>query len=180
MTWFMELPLPAQLFVGFALIAAVAAVFFAVRLSRRAAQAPPAGEKEAPVYEKRSLLTEYEAALYEQLVPIARKNGLHILAKVRIADFVGVRSGLPAQEWGRCFGKIKAKHVDFILADEKTLQPRVLIELDDSTHKTETVQARDALVDEIYAQAGYPIIHITDIKDLEARVREALRRTEQD
>lgn len=177
--WLAGIPPFAELLLGLGLIAVVVAAFFLKYFydkakKRRAKEAAEA----APIYEKRALLTDYEAACYQQLAPIARRQGLHILTKVRIADFVGVRSGLPPEEWGRCFSKIKAKHVDFILAEEGTLEPRLLLELDDSTHLSEAAQARDALVDQIYAQAGYPVLHITDLKNLEQQVAQALRQAD--
>lgn len=179
--WVIGIPPYAELLLGLGLIAVVVAAFIAKHLYDKAKKSRQrTAMQAAPPYEKRGLLTEYETAFYQQLVPIAHKKGLHVLAKVRIADFVGVRAGLPPEEWGRCFSKIKSKHVDFILADGATLEPRLLLELDDSTHRTETAQARDALVDQIYAQAGYPILHITDMKDLEARITQALRQADND
>ena len=45
-------------------------------------------------YEPRPLLTPNEERFYQALLPLAARYELHLLAKVRVADFVGVRSGL--------------------------------------------------------------------------------------
>ena len=68
------------------------------------------------------------------------------------------------------FYKVQAKHVDFVLCDSK-LVARYIIELDDSSHDTESRRARDAFVDEVVKSVGYKIIHTRAITD---EIREQL------
>ena len=57
-----------------------------------------------------------------------------IFGQVRLADVINVRKGLDRKSWGRAFAKIRAKHLNFVLCDPKTLAILCAIELDDSTH----------------------------------------------
>ena len=67
--------------------------------------------------------------------------------------------------------KIQAKHVDFVLCDAK-LVARYIIELDDSTHDTESRKKRDAFVDEVVQSVGYQILHVRAIDET---IREKLK-----
>lgn len=125
-------------------------------------------------YEPRPLLTDNEDRFYQALRPIADRCGLHLLAKVRVADFIGVCSGLEKTEYGRFFSKIQAKHVDFMLSDPDTLEPVLLVEVDDSTHDTASRQERDDFLDGVYRQAGIPILHIREMEQLEEAILQLL------
>ena len=70
-----------------------------------------AEECEEYPYVKPYLLTKNEWAFYKALKPITDKYHLHILAKVRLADLVSVRSGLSKSNYNKAFSKIKAKKV---------------------------------------------------------------------
>lgn len=68
------------------------------------------------------------------------------------------------------FDRIKAKHVDFILADKNTLDTLLVIELDDNSHiETDRIK-RDIFVDSALKSAGIPIIHIWDGTNLEEKI----------
>ncbi|MCI8554062.1 MAG: DUF2726 domain-containing protein [Clostridiales bacterium] len=121
-------------------------------------------------YEPRALLTEREAQFYQALRPVAARYTLHLLSKVRVADFIGVCAGLEKADYRRFFSKIQAKHVDFILSDPDTLEPVLLIEVDDSTHDTVSRQERDDFLDSVYCQAEIPILHIRELDSLEQEV----------
>ena len=65
--------------------------------------------------------------------------------------------------------------MDFLICDLNGLRPLVAIELDDSFHKRPRRQERDALVDELLAQAGLPLLHwpsrrTYDTREIEAKV----------
>jgi hypothetical protein len=114
---------------------------------------------------KNSLLTKREIEFYKALRPIAKKYSLSVAIKPRIADFVEVT--VPQYKrgsgfWGY-FNKISAKHVDFLLCDVTSFTPRLAVELDDSTHDSSYDRKyRDLYVNEVYAAAGLPIIHIRE------------------
>lgn len=56
--------------------------------------------------------------------------------------------------------KIDRKHVDFLLCDPQTVRPILGIELDDKSHQRADRQARDRFVDEVFAAARLPLVHI--------------------
>ena len=62
------------------------------------------------------------------------------------------------------FYKVQAKHVDFVLCDEK-LVARYIIELDDSSHDSASRKNRDDFVDKVVTSVGYKIIHVRAITD---------------
>ncbi len=108
-------------------------------------------------YEKRpSLLTPAELQFFAVLREVT--DGLTIVAMVRLADVIQVPSGtLKRQGWQN---RIQAKHLDFVLVDPATFEPRLAIELDDSSHRRADRAARDAFVDAALADAGLPLLRV--------------------
>lgn len=122
-------------------------------------------------YQKRWVFTMNEKEAYRKLKAICDEKGLTLLAKVRLLDLVEPVTG--QYNYKTYLYKIQAKHVDFVICDEK-LVARYIVELDDSSHDTEKRQERDRLVDEIMESVGYKIIHtraVTD--DLKGQLNEA-------
>lgn len=107
-------------------------------------------------YHKKYLLTKNEYYFYKKLKEITEPLNLQILAKIRLADLIEVNKGLDSRKWGMYFGKIKAKHIDFAIAEDMKII--ALIELDDYTHKREDRQERDIFVNDVLAQTGYTLI----------------------
>ncbi len=56
--------------------------------------------------------------------------------------------------------KIDRKHVDFLLCHPTTMKPLAGVELDDSSHQRADRRARDAFVDQVFAAARLPIVHV--------------------
>lgn len=125
----------------------------------------PEEKKPLPVagaYQKNWLFTYNEKDAYQKLKPIAEQLGYTVFTKVRLLDLVTPIKGNP--KYKTYFYKIQAKHVDFVLCDEK-LVARCIIELDDKSHDTEVRQKRDNFVDEVLKSVGYKIIHTRTITD---------------
>ena len=121
----------------------------------------PAPGRETPVrdttYRQRDgLLTPAERTFFQAL-----RTGVgdrwHIVTKVRLADLV---APLPGREWQAAWNRIAAKHVDFALCEPDTLRPRLVIELDDRSHRRPDRVERDAFVDRVFAEAALPILHV--------------------
>lgn len=126
---------------------------------------PTKNSKPLPIagaYQKRWLFSYNEKDAYAKLKPIADELGLTIFAKVRLLDLLEPTKGNP--KYKTYFYKVQAKHVDFVLCDEK-LVARYIIELDDSSHDTEDRKKRDSFVDEVLTSVGYKIIHVRSITD---------------
>lgn len=126
-------------------------------------------------YIKTYLLTKKEWAFYRALKPITDKYNLHILAKVRLADLVEVKKGLNNSQYSKAFNKIKAKHIDFVLARPKNLAILCAIELDDKSHEDINRQQRDFFLDKVCETIKLPIIRCIDINGIEDEICEKLK-----
>ena len=122
--------------------------------------------EENPPYKKKLLLTKNEWRFYKDLKPIADKEKLTIIAKVRLADLVEVDSSrIQKNEYMKYFNSIAKKHVDFVLCNPDNLAVIELIELDDNSHNNNMRVVRDNMVDKILTGAGYKITHVNNITD---------------
>jgi Protein of unknown function (DUF2726) len=83
-----------------------------------------------------------------------------VIGKVRIADIIRPRKGLPIGARISAFNRITSKHIDFAVCDPKTLQVIGVIELDDSSHNRIDRQLRDKFVDAALSSAGVPLVRI--------------------
>lgn len=136
------------------------------------------GEAEASEeypYTKTFLLTKNEWSFYKSLKSITDKYNLHILSKVRLADLVSVKKGLNKSEYFKAFAKIKAKHVDFVLANPENLAIKCVIELDDKSHNKIDRQQRDYFLDKVCETIKLPLIHCTSIDGVEDKLCEKLK-----
>lgn len=113
-------------------------------------------------YQKSWLFTYNEKDAYNKLKPIAQELGYTVFAKVRLLDLLEPVKGNP--KYKTYFYKVQSKHVDFVLCDEK-LVARYIIELDDSSHDTDSRKKRDEFVDQVVTSVGYKIIHVRAITD---------------
>lgn len=125
-------------------------------------------------YRKKFLLTKNEYWFYKNLKEIADKYDYAILAKIRFADLVEVNGEAGKSEYMKYFGKIKAKHIDFILCKKENLYPELLIELNDNSHKKEERIKRDEFVKKIADKVGYKMIFVNGTGDLGDIVTNAL------
>lgn len=126
-------------------------------------------------YIKPYLLTKKEWAFYKALKPITDKYHLHILAKVRLADLVEVKKGLSSSQYFKAFAKIKAKHVDFVLARPANLAVLCAIEVDDGSHDDIDRQKRDFFLDKVCETVKLPLIRCTDINGVEDQICDKLK-----
>lgn len=116
-------------------------------------------------YIRKLLLSSYEYKFYKIIKPICDKYNLHILSKVRLIDFVGVKKGLKGNEAFGFISKIKQKHVDFLICNPDNLYPLAVIELDDSTHQSLKSQESDKLKNQVLSSAGIKIYRIININE---------------
>lgn len=122
-----------------------------------------------------SLLTAGELRFYRVLLR-AMPEGLAVFVKVRVMDLLSV---LP-DAWHQYGAPGSGMHVDFVLADGKTLVPILVIELDDKSHAWPEAQKKDAFKDMAFASAGLPLMRVKvgkyDEGELGGRIREAMGR----
>lgn len=116
-------------------------------------------------YQRKMLLTSYEYKLYKLLKPLADKNNLHIMSKVRIIDFISVKRGMTKNEAYSYICKIKQSHIDFLICNPENLYPLAAIELDDNTHQSLKAQEKDKFKDEVFKSAGIKLYRIKNRND---------------
>lgn len=145
-------------------------LYFTLKLvldQKRTSNGPEDGKPErkplpiAGAYKKRWLLTYNEKDAYKKLQAAAGEIGYTVFSKVRLLDLLEPVSG---KNYRSYFYKVQAKHVDFVLLDEK-LVARCIVELDDASHDADDRKARDAFVDEVVTSVGYQIIHTRAVTD---------------
>lgn len=131
---------------------------------------PAAGAPEGPLpYQPvAEVLTPAERSFYRCLQQ-AVGDDLDVFPKMRLADIFRVTA--PKGQYVKYFNMISAKHADFLLCDARTGCPRLIVELDDASHKQRRRRERDAFLDRLCADAGLPILHqpaqmAYDTKDL--------------
>ena len=130
-----------------------------------------AGKEKLPIagaYQKKWLLTYNEKAAYKILKQICDKNNLHLMTKVRLLDIV--EPVWRIYRYKTYLYKIQAKHVDFVICDEK-LVARCIIELDDNSHDQEERMERDRFVDRVLESVGYQVLRTRNVtEDIESEI----------
>ena len=116
-----------------------------------------AGPERMPYVARERLVTKSELRFYKSLIK-AVQDDFEIFAMVRIADLIRVEPG--TKNHRKWLNKILAKHIDFVLCDPGTLEPKVCIELDDPSHNRPDRIERDKFVNEAFAAAGIPLLRI--------------------
>jgi hypothetical protein len=101
-------------------------------------------------------LSATELAFYHVLRKVVPRDVI-VNMKVRLADVFYVAG---PYENRAAFNRIAQKHIDFLLCEPTTLRPLLGIELDDSSHTRLDRQERDTFVDQAFAAAHLPLIHI--------------------
>ena len=160
-------------YLPFAIIIVAVAVGIVVR-DLKTKNGQPDEDIEKLPYRRKFLLTKNEYWFYKSLKEIADKYGFAVLAKIRFADLVEVSAEADKKEYMKYFGKIKSKHIDFILCKKDNLYPELLIELNDSSHNTEDRIKRDEFIKKIAEKVGYKMVFVSGTQNLEETIIKAL------
>lgn len=110
-------------------------------------------------YHSTALLTPTEAAFFPVIYDIANDCGLFLFCKVRLAD---VAKTAPAENYNtymKYFGKVKSKHLDFVLCNSEFI-PIVAVELDDASHENKPNRENDMLKDAVLESIDLPLIRV--------------------
>ena len=129
-------------------------------------------------FRRKYLLTKNEYWFYKTLKEIAEKYNYAVLAKVRLADLVEVSAEAGHKEYLKYFGKIKSKHIDFMLCNKENLYPELLIELNDGSHDTNDRVSRDNFIKAVVEKTGYNIIFVSGTQNLEEKVLSKIKSEE--
>jgi hypothetical protein len=111
-----------------------------------------------PYHLRQHFLTPAELDFFCVLLTIVN-NRAALCTKVGLSDIFQVK--IDEQSRYRIYtNKIDRKHVDFLLCDPATMRPIMGIELDDKSHQRPDRRERDAFVDQVFAAAKLPLLHI--------------------
>lgn len=113
-------------------------------------------------YKSRWLFTYREKEAFKKLKIQTDERDLLLFSKVRLLDLIEPING--TKNYNGALWKIQAKHVDFVVCNEKLI-PLGIIELDDSTHDRADRIERDIFVDAVLENAGYKILHTRNVND---------------
>lgn len=105
------------------------------------------------------LLTPTEASFYPTLESIASRHGYLLFIKVRLADIARTARADDYNTYMKYFGKVKSKHVDFVLCDSNFL-PLVVVELDDKSHENKRNYENDLLKDAVLESIGISVVRV--------------------
>ena len=121
-------------------------------------------QEEIPVKRKR-LLSEAELSFYhvlKSIIPAERE----INCKCRMEDIMYVEN-CPKRESYR--GKIKSRHIDFVIYNPQNGYTDFAIELDDKSHETERQKEIDQFKDQIFEKINMPLIRIKAKRNYEIK-----------
>ena len=82
----------------------------------------------------------------------------HLHSKVRLEDIVRVKKTIKGQAHWQLRGRVKSRHVDYLITDINGI-PKAAIELDGSSHNKAALNA-DTLKDGIFDAVGLPLIRV--------------------
>jgi Protein of unknown function (DUF2726) len=83
-----------------------------------------------------------------------------VFVQVRLADLVGVEAAGNRKARWKSLSQVFGKSVDFVICNRTTLDPVMVIEVDDRSHEAADRRRRDALVDRVCAEAGLSLVRV--------------------
>jgi len=146
-------------------------------LSKRKGGATKTGTSQFPFVRKHSLFSRAELLFLTALREAAPTAD--VFGKVRLEDVIEVRPSVSSSVKNSERGRIKPRHLDFVLVEPSTTEILCAVELDDSSHTSARARASDAFKDAALAAAGVPLIRVVasnryDVDALRGRLESAL------
>jgi len=109
--------------------------------------------------EKSNLLSPPELIFFNILRKAVRDNET-VFAKVRQADILEVKGEKRGTNFWKAFNKISQKHVDFVICDNKTSKPLIVIELNDKSHLRQDRIIRDTELRDALKKTSIRLVEI--------------------
>ncbi len=125
-------------------------------------------------YSKKHILTKTEYGFWKVLKEKCNVYGLIICPKVRMEDFIEIK--VQDYKTKQSFrGRIKSRHVDFILCDND-LNILAGIELDDYSHNSKKAKETDDFKNQVFRIINLPLFRISvDKSNYGAQIEEVLK-----
>ena len=136
----------------------------------------PSSTEDFPFGLRDGFLSAAEISFYHVLRSTLTADATTVI-KPRLSDILFVRQPHINRA---ARNKIDRKHVDFLLCETATMRPRLVLELDDSSHQHKERQERDQLVDGALKAAGLPVLHVKAARgyvpqELFAQIQQAIQ-----
>lgn len=106
---------------------------------------------------KGALLNMSESAFHNALKSAVGEHGV-VLAKVSMANVVTPAANLNKKQWFIANNRIAKNYFDFVVCDARTLEPRVIIELDNGKELHKGKVEREKLLMHVCKSANIPLI----------------------
>lgn len=137
---------------------ALAVVMIALMVVMKALESRLRGKRESLPYQCRDYFFSKAERSFFDVLRLAVADEYFLFAKVRIADVLQVKKGTEQRQGHQ--NKINAKHIDFLLCSRDFVRPVLGIELDDKSHEREDRMDRDDFVNNLFNDAGLPLLRI--------------------
>ena len=144
---------------GWVVIAVVIVVVIAIAVLTLS-QKQEIQQPEYPYKKIDVLFTPAERSFLGVLSQAVGENA-QIFGKVRVADVITPKKGMPRSDWQRAFNKISSKHFDFLLCDKNDLSVLCAIELNDNSHNSKSRKNRDVFLESACRSANVPLIQVS-------------------
>ncbi|EGQ9416352.1 TPA: DUF2726 domain-containing protein [Vibrio cholerae] len=109
-------------------------------------------------YKKKGpLLDMKESAFFNALVSAVGDHGV-VLAKVNMTNVITPSKVANKKHWFIAYNKISKSYFDFVVCDARTLEPRVVLELDDGKELQKGKVEREKLLLHVCKSANIPLI----------------------
>lgn len=145
-----------------AFILCVFAVLWILSFKDKGFTPPKTAPSDARTYEAfepaESLFVNRSERVFFQSLRRALPHDYHLHSKVRLEDIVRVKKAIKGQAHWQLRGRVKSRHVDYLITDINGV-PKAAIELDGSSHNKAALNA-DKLKDGIFEAVGLPLIRV--------------------
>ncbi len=117
----------------------------------------PSEKQVFPYALRDDFLSAAELSFYKTLVQALESVHVTICPKPGLQD-VFHTSTSDKKSFYHFNNKIARKHVDFLVCDPRKMKPLLGIELDDASHNRQRRVERDMFVDQVFKNAGIPLV----------------------
>lgn len=128
------------------------------------------GQRTFPYEKAGPLLSVAERVFFATLVRAVAADQF-VMCKVRVADLIKLKANVSqkgqSSQWWKAFAQISQKHVDFVVVDKRSFEARVVVELDDASHRSSKAKDGDDVKNKAFAAAGIPLLRVKAKRDYE-------------
>ena len=111
-----------------------------------------------PVQIKPHFFSRSEQAFYNLMQEALQGTPYAVFPNVRLNDLFTIQAS--GKERQAVLGRLRDKHVDFLITELGSYRPALGIELDGASHENAKQQQRDAVKDTLFASAGLPLLRL--------------------